>query len=101
MLVFLAEAGGIGLLGGIGGVLVSLGLSVLGNSIGSPLLAGSGFFPMPPPGPDGSVEFTLLYVPVWLVIFALIFSVIIGMASGVYPAIRAASLDPLNALRHE
>lgn len=98
MLVFLAEAGGIGLLGGIGGVLVSLALAALGNSIGGPLLAGSGFFPMPS---DGSMNMTLLYMPVWLVVFALVFSILIGMASGVYPAIRAASLDPLNALRHE
>lgn len=37
----------------------------------------------------------------WVVIGALFFSTVIGLVSGLYPAIKASRLDPLDAIRHE
>ena len=39
--------------------------------------------------------------PAWLPIFAIAFATVIGLVSGVYPALRAATLDPLRALKYE
>ncbi|GAI16734.1 unnamed protein product, partial [marine sediment metagenome] len=43
----------------------------------------------------------LFEVPLWLFFGAIIFAILVGIISGVYPARRAARLDPIDALRHE
>jgi ABC-type antimicrobial peptide transport system permease subunit len=40
-------------------------------------------------------------LPVWLVFLALGFGIAVSMAAGLYPAARAARVDPVEALRGE
>ena len=49
------------------------------------------------PGP----EIGIAYTPLWLPCFAVVFAVAVGVASGAYPANRAANLEPLRALKYE
>ena len=43
----------------------------------------------------------MVVIPLWLPVFSIAFSMVIGMAAGIYPAFRAVQLDPVNALKHE
>jgi putative ABC transport system permease protein len=102
MSIFLGEAGSIGFLGGLLGVLCGLGAGVVINLFAASALsnASPGVGPIIPPGP-GSSTGAILHTPLWLLPFAVIFATGVGLVSGVYPALRAAALDPLRALKYE
>ncbi len=93
--IFLGEAAGIGFLGGLGGVIVGWLAGQAINVIAIVYLAGQA-------GSQGGVPPSVaVYTPIWLLIFALVFSTFIGMLSGLYPALRAATMIPVLALKYE
>jgi len=95
LVIFLGEAAGIGFLGGLGGLLLGWSVGQVINVLGLVYLAGQ----TGQPGmPLSSIS---VYTPPWLLGFALLFAILIGLLSGVYPALRAATLIPVNALKYE
>jgi putative ABC transport system permease protein len=88
--LFFAEAAAMGLLGGIFGVAV-------GWLIGQALNFGTNVYLSRQQLPS----ITIAAVPLWMVAAAIIFSVGVSLAAGIYPASRAAKLNPVEALRYE
>jgi putative ABC transport system permease protein len=88
--LFFAEAGAMGILGGIVGV-------ALGWVIGQVINLGTNVYLKSQSFPAEH----FWSVPLWLVAFAVLFSFIVSLAAGLYPAARAARLDPVQALRYE
>jgi putative ABC transport system permease protein len=93
--IFLGEAAGIGFIGGLGGVIIGWLAGQGINVIAIVYLANQA---SQQGGPPPSVA---VYTPVWLPLFALVFSTVIGMISGLYPALRAATMIPVMALKYE
>lgn len=88
--IFITESGAIGLLGG----LVGLGTGVVIAQVID--LFAAGFL-----STEGVEASAVVSIPPWLPVSALLFSVVIGLAAGIYPAFRAVLLDPVQALKHE
>jgi putative ABC transport system permease protein len=80
---FLAEAGVIGLIGGVSGLLLGWIASLIANK----LLEGQ--------------NLNLFLVTPRLAIGSVVFAVILGLVSGLYPSLHAARLQPVTALRYE
>jgi putative ABC transport system permease protein len=88
--IFLIEASAIGLIGGIAGVL-------LGWIVGRLVNFGANIYIQNQGGTPGD----LFSLPLWLVGGAIGFSIALSLVAGLYPASRAARLDPIHALRHD
>jgi putative ABC transport system permease protein len=88
--LFFAEAGVMGFLGGIGGVF-------LGWLIGRALTFGTNVYLSRQNLPAVDIS----AVPLWLALGAIAFAVLVSLAAGLYPASRAARLNPVEALRYE
>jgi len=82
--IFVVEAGLIGLAGGIVGLILGVGTAAL-VSIAAEM---------------ANLPLTTVVTP-QLIVGAVAFSMAVGMIAGVYPAMRAASVDPVEALRYE
>ncbi len=93
--IFLGEAAGIGLVGGLGGVIIGWGASALLN------IVALSYFASQASSGGGTVPTMATSTPFWLPVFALVFSIVIGLLSGLYPALRAATLIPVDALKYE
>ena len=84
------EASSIGFLGGVAGV-------VLGWSVGRIINLGANVYIERQGGTPGN----LFSLPWWLIGGAIGFSIAVSPMAGLYPASRAAKLDPIKALRHD
>jgi putative ABC transport system permease protein len=88
--LFFVEAGVMGLFGGALGV-------VFGWFIGRALTWGTNIYLHRQNLPSAHV----FSVPWWLSLGAIAFAVIVSLVAGLYPASRAAKLNPVEALRYE
>ncbi|MBI3588783.1 FtsX-like permease family protein [Candidatus Micrarchaeota archaeon] len=91
--MFLIESAILGLTGGAIGIAISVLVGLAADSLGVGLS-------LPTAGPGSRAPSTFLITPE-LIVFAIIFSAVIGMAAGYFPAKQAAKLNPVEALRYE
>ena len=101
--MFLMEAGSIGLLGGILGLIFSFIISVIINLFSFGAFGGGGvtweLIKQALIGGEGVVRTSVIKPE--LVIFALVFSVLVGLVSGYQPANKAVKISALEAIRNE
>ncbi|MEE9131470.1 MAG: FtsX-like permease family protein, partial [Phycisphaerales bacterium] len=82
MMQFLLEATTLSLVGGLIGLAIGEGLTIALTMI-----------------PDAGLEDAA--VPLWAVIMSFVFCATVGVGFGMFPAIKAARLNPIDALRYE
>ncbi len=90
-LIFFFEAAVIGLIGGIVGALAAWAVSKLANQLVFKFLL----------EPQGTTYIDFFSLPAWLWLGAILFAMLVAVLAALYPAARAARIDPVKALRHD
>jgi len=90
-LIFFVEAAVIGLAGGVIGVLAAWAIDTLSNALAYRFLL----------KPRGASFVDFFALPPYLWLGAILFAILIAILAALYPAARAARIDPVKALRHD
>lgn len=90
-LIFFVEAAVIGLAGGATGALAAWAVDKLANYIAFKFVL----------QPQGAAFIDFFSLPPYLWLGAILFAIIIAVLAALYPAARAARIDPVRALRHD
>ena len=88
--IFFVEAGAIGFIGGVFGLGLGWLVTRIANMIANIFVAREGGPPM-----------DFFYIPLWLILGSMAFSVCVSLLAGLYPAVRASRVNPVEALRHD
>ena len=89
-LLFLAESGMIGTIGAALGIAVGWGISRIASFVAHIVMER-----------EKIPEMEMFALPWWLIAIALLFGLLVSLGAGLYPATRAARIDPVQALRSE
>lgn len=85
--MFLIESGIIGLMGGVIGMIISYTISFIINNLTQSMV-----------NEATGASTKISVIPIWLVFMAMIFTTLIGIIAGFYPANRAVKISALKAL---
>lgn len=89
-ILFISESVIVGFLGGVVGIAIGVGIGFSLNTMVN--VAASNF---------GGKSVALFAYPIPFILFIASFSAIVGFLTGVFPATRAAALNPLDAIRYK
>lgn len=90
-LIFFVEAAVIGVVGGILGVLIAWGIDGIANRLAYRFIL----------KPQGASFIDFFSLPIYLSVGAILFALMVSILAALYPASRAARIDPVRALRHD
>ncbi len=90
-LIFFFEAAVIGVSGGVIGSLAAWGIDAISNRLAYRFIL----------KPQGASFVDFFHLPPWLWLGAILFALSVSILAALYPAARAARIDPVRALRHD
>jgi len=90
-LIFFVEAAVIGVTGGVIGALLAWAIDAVANRLAYRFIL----------KPQGASFVDFFSLPPWLSASAILFALVVSILAALYPAARAARIDPVRALRHD
>jgi putative ABC transport system permease protein len=90
-LIFFVEAAVLGLVGGVIGVLLAWLIDGIANRAAYRFIL----------KPQGASFVDFFSLPIYLSLGAILFALVVSIVAALYPATRAARIDPVKALRHD